>query len=297
MTPHSYWIPSIPNWGSPISSPITELGFRKLCVRVSRCHSDQSRFDLEHSELNTLLSLIGVLSGSYVLMILAFVFTHVWVHGVIFVLVVNHFLKNDSPFTRTFESGAILGSRRLSGFVLMRWVVRDAWTQLLGVIFFGEIEDQFSLFKIFVRLKFMPFSTVSPWVKGFEKEIYGFLLCWFLLDMLMSFVFALDAWVAMVDSRRTGREVIEEGCRLLSLMIHPAINLKCLEGIACGSFARHALTHVFGKVFASMIQCFMEVYFIVAWMVHYFSVKSNDAESNGTPFGNSELEAMLVDDR
>ena len=72
----------------------------------------------------------------------------------------------------------------------------------------------------------------------FEKEIYGFMLSWFLLDMFMSFVFAVDAWVAMVDSRKNGREVVKEGCRLLSLMVHPAINLKCLEGIVCGPFVK-----------------------------------------------------------
>ncbi|KAJ0663468.1 hypothetical protein HanPI659440_Chr13g0490321 [Helianthus annuus] len=253
--------------------------------------------DLEYDELNTLLSLIGFLSGCYGVMIVAFVFTQVWVHGVVFVLVVNEFLRKNGLLRETFEKGAILGARRLSGFVIMRWVVRDAWTQLLGVYFFGEIEDQYSLFKIFVRLKFMPFSMVTPWVTGFEKEIYGFLLSWFLLDMVMSFVFALDAWVAMVDSRKSGKEVFKEGCRLLSLMINPAINLKCFEGIVCGSFARHILTYFFGKLLASMIQSFMEVYFMVAWMIHYLAVKSMDARSNRTSFGRRELEAMLKDDR
>ncbi|KAI7751346.1 hypothetical protein M8C21_023443 [Ambrosia artemisiifolia] len=252
---------------------------------------------LEHDEMNTLLWLIGVLSGCYGVMIVAYVFTHVWVHGVVFVVVVNEFLGRDCLLWEAFEKGAILGAKRLSGFVIMRWVIRDAWTQLLGVLFFGEIEDQYSLFKIFVRLKFMPFSMVTPWVKGFEKEIYFFMLSWFLLDMVMSFVFALDPWVAMVDSRLTGKQVFKEGCRLLSIMISPAINLKCFEGIVCGSFGRHVLTYFFGQLLASMIQSFMEVYFMVAWMIHYLVVKSIDARSNGTPFGRSELETMLRDDR
>ncbi|XP_076952918.1 uncharacterized protein LOC143626853 [Bidens hawaiensis] len=256
------------------------------------------RVGIEEHELNTLLWLIGVLSGSYGVMIPVYVFTCVWVHGVVFILVVNELLKKDCSFREVFEKGAILGARRLLGFVILRWVVRDGWTQLLGLYFFGEIDDQYSLFKIFIRLKFMPFSMLAPWVvKGFEKEIYRFLLSWFLIDLVMSFVFALDAWVAMVDSRKTGKEVIKEGCRLLSLMINPAINLKCLEGIACGSFARHVLTHFFGTLFASVVQSFMEVYFMVAWMMHYLSVKSIDASNNGVPFGQRELEDMVRDDR
>ncbi|KAI3706660.1 hypothetical protein L6452_24551 [Arctium lappa] len=255
------------------------------------------RFDLEHHDLTALLFLVGALSSSYGFVVLAFVATHAWVHGVVFVSVVNDFLKGNKSFIMIFWNGACLGMKRLSGFIVMRWVVRDALTQLLGVWFFGEIEDQFSIFKIFVRLKFMPFSIVTPWVKGFEKEIYGFLLSWFLLDMFMSFVFAVDAWVAMVDSRKNGREVVKEGCRLLSLMVHPAINLKCLEGIVCGSFARWVLLQSFGKLFASGFQSFMEVYFMVAWLMYYFSVKSMDANSSGQSFGRRELEVLLEDVR
>ncbi|KAL7617873.1 uncharacterized protein LOC111915215 [Lactuca sativa] len=255
------------------------------------------RFELEHHEMTALLFLLGVLSASYGFAILGFVVTYAWVLGIIFVVVMNDLLKGHKSFLRTLWDGSNLGLKRLSGYIVMRWAVRDALTQLLGVWFFGEIEDQYLFFKIFVRLKLMPFSIVSPWVKGFEREIYGFLLSWFLLDTLVSFVFAVDAWIAMVDTRKSVKEVVKEGCHLLSLMLHPAINLKCLEGIICGSFARWVLSRFFGKLFASAFQSFMEVYFMVAWLLYYLSVKSKDANSNGTPFGERELEGLLEDVR
>ncbi|KAK9068468.1 hypothetical protein SSX86_012582 [Deinandra increscens subsp. villosa] len=255
------------------------------------------KFELEHHEMTALLFLLSVLSASYGFAIFGFVVTYAWVLGIIFVVVVNDLLKGYKSFFRTIWDGSNLGLKRLSGYIVMRWAVRDALTQLLGVWFFGEIEDQYLFFKIFVRLKLMPFSIVSPWVKGFEREIYGFLLSWFLLDTLISFVFAVDAWIAMVDTRKSVREVVKEGCHLLSLMLHPAINLKCLEGIICGSFARWVLSHLFGKLFASAFQSFMEVYFMVAWLLYYFSVKSKDANSSGTPFGQRELERLLEDVR
>ncbi|KAL4560516.1 hypothetical protein LXL04_032668 [Taraxacum kok-saghyz] len=255
------------------------------------------RFELEHHEMSALLFLLAVLSASYGFAILGFVVTYAWVLGIIFVVVVNDLLKGYKSFLRTLWDGSNLGLKRLSGYIVMRWAVRDALTQLLGVWFFGEIEDQYLFFKIFVRLKLMPFSIVSPWVKGFEREIYGFLLSWFLLDTLVSFIFAVDAWIAMVDTRKSVKEVVKEGCHLLSLMLHPAINLKCLEGIICGSFARWVLSRFFGKFFASAFQSFMEVYFMVAWLLYYLSVKSKDANSNGTPFGQRELEGLLEDVR
>ncbi|PWA95776.1 hypothetical protein CTI12_AA048500 [Artemisia annua] len=255
------------------------------------------RFEIEKHEMSALLFLLGVLSASYGFAIFGFVVTYAWVMGIVFVVVVNDLLKGYKSFFRTLWDGSSLGLKRLSGFIVMRWAVRDALTQLLGVWFFGEIEDQYMFFKIFVRLKLMPFSIVSPWVKGFEREIYGFLLSWFLLDTLISFVFAVDAWIAMVDTRKSVREVVKEGCHLMSLMLHPAINLKCLEGIVCGTFARWVLSHFLGKFFASAFQSFMEVYFMVAWLLYYFSVKSMDANATGVPFGHRELERLLEDVR
>ena len=62
----------------------------------------------------------------------------------------------------------------------------------------------------FVRLKLMPFSIMSPWVRGFEREISGFLFTWFLVDTFVAFIFSVDAWVAIVDSRKSGREIVKE---------------------------------------------------------------------------------------
>ena len=69
----------------------------------------------------------------------------------------------------TVWDGSRLRSRRLSGFILMRWAVRDGMTQLLGLWLFGEIEDQYSFFKLFVRLKLMPFSVMLPRIRGIRE--------------------------------------------------------------------------------------------------------------------------------
>lgn len=251
-------------------------------------------FELRHRDATTLFFLVGILSATYGYVILGFLVTYAWVLGIVFVIVVNDLVNKYKSFFRTIWDGSNLGLKRLSGFILMRWAVRDALTQLLGIWFFGEIEDQYSFFKIFVRLKLMPFSIMSSWVKGFERESTGFILSWFLLDTLLGFVFAVDAWIAMVDSRKSGREVVKEGCHLLSLMLNPAINIKFLEGIICGSFTRWMLSRFFGKLFASAFQSVTEVYFMVVWLMYYFSAKSKDANSTGEPFGRRELEGLLV---
>ncbi|KAK7337078.1 hypothetical protein VNO77_17637 [Canavalia gladiata] len=240
-----------------------------------------------------LFFLVSFLSAAYGWVILVFLVTYSWVLGVVFVSVVNDLVGRFSSVTGAFWDGSRLGLRRLSGFILMRWAVRDALTQLLGLWYFGEIEDQYSFFKLFVRLKLMPFSVMSPWVRGFEKEISGFLFTWFLVDTFVAFIFSIDAWVAIVDSRKSGREIVKEGCYLISTMLNQAIQVKCLEAILCGSFVRWGLGRVVGRSVAKMFQSTMEVYFMVTWLLFYFATRCRDANLQGRRFGQRELEGLI----
>ncbi|KAL0426414.1 UNVERIFIED_CONTAM: hypothetical protein Slati_2816200 [Sesamum latifolium] len=162
-----------------------------------------------------------------------------------------------------------------------------------GNIFFGEIEDQFVFFKVFLRMKFMPFANVAPWVIGHEWESAGFIVVWFLSDLMLGFVFAVDSWVAIVDARRGGREIVREGCHMLVAMFCPAFEIRWLEAITCGSVGRWVLRRIFGDVFTLVFQSLMEVYFMVAWLVFYFAARHRDDAAIGRPFGRRELEGLL----
>lgn len=249
--------------------------------------------ELGRRDAAALFFLVSVLSAAYGWVILGFVITYSWVLGIVFISVVNDFLGRYTSFAETVWSGSNLGVKRLSGFILMRWAVRDALTQILGLWFFGEIDDQYSFFKLFLRLKLMPFSVSSPWVSGYDKEVSGFLFAWFLVDTLVAFVFAVDSWVTIVSTRRGGREIIKEGLYLLATMIHQSIQLKCLELILCGAFTRWVLARLFGKSFAVIFQSLVEVYFMVAWLVFYLAARYKDANLSGRRFGRRELEALI----
>ncbi|WCJ34470.1 hypothetical protein M5689_015780 [Euphorbia peplus] len=249
--------------------------------------------ELGRRDAAALFFLVSFLSAAYGWVILGFTAIYSWILGVVFVAVVNDLLGSFSSFIGVVWDGSRLGLKRLTGFILMRWAVRDALTQLIGLWYFGEIEDQYSFFKLFVRLKLMPFSIMSPWIRGFEKEISGFLFTWFLLDAFVAFVFAVDAWVTIVDSRRTGREIVKEGCYLISTMFNQAIQIKTMESVVCGSAARWLLTRVFGKFLAAYFQSAMEVYFMIAWLIFYFSARCKEAHSEGRRFGRRELEGLI----
>lgn len=249
--------------------------------------------ELGRRDAAALFFLVSFLSAAYGWVILGFTAIYSWVLGVVFVTVINDLIGRFCSFFGIVWDGSRLGLKRVTGFILMRWAVRDALTQLLGLWYFGEIEDQYSFLRLFVRLKLMPFSVMSPWIRGFEKETSGFLFTWFLLDTFVGFVFAVDAWVAIVDSRRTGREIVKEGCYLISTMLNQAIQLKCFEAILCGSFARWILARVFWKYFAAVFQSAMEVYFMVAWLIFYLAARCKDAHMEGRRFGRRELEGLV----
>ncbi|KAF6151241.1 hypothetical protein GIB67_002940 [Kingdonia uniflora] len=250
-------------------------------------------FELGRSDAVALFFLLSFFTAAYCWVIIGFLVINSCIFGVVFVTVVNDYLGRYSSYFTTVWNGARLGSRRLSGFLLMRWAIRDAMTQVLGFWFFGEVEDQHSVFGLFIRLKLMPFSVMSPWVKGYDTEIAWFLFTWTLLDTFVALVFVVDCWVAIMDAGRSGREVVTEGCYLIYTMLNQVIQLKCFEAILCGAFVRWILVFIIGNTLTSMFQAVVEVYFVVVWLRFYFAVRCRDAISDGRRFGRRDLEDSL----
>ncbi|KAL5716956.1 hypothetical protein ACHQM5_010055 [Ranunculus cassubicifolius] len=264
----------------------------KDTVEGSESHVFIKGLELSRQDAALLVFMVSFLSAVYGWVILGFIIVNSCILGIVFCTVVNCHLGKYSSFVRSIWAGSRLGVQRLTGFILMRWAVRDAMTQIIGICFFGEIEDQHSFFRLFVRLKLMPFSVTSPWIRGYDSEIASFLIIWTLSDTFIALVFAVDSWVAIMDARR-GREIVKEGFYLLSTMLTQAILLKGCEAIFCGSLVRWVLTWVFGNLFASVILSVVEVYFMVVWLIYFFAAKCKDANRDGRQFGISDLEDYI----
>ncbi|GAA0186180.1 hypothetical protein LIER_33468 [Lithospermum erythrorhizon] len=237
--------------------------------------------------------LIGFLTAVYAYMIVSYVVTYTWIYGIVFLRVVEGVLGRYRSVFRTMWDGSGIGIKRLAGYVLMRWAVRDALSQVVGIYFFGEVEDQYTIFKVLVRMKLMPFSDVSLLIKGHERESAGFILTWFFVELVVGFLFAVDSWVAIVDSRKSGKEIMKEGCQMLATMWFPSLEIKCWEAMACGTFTRWMLEAAGGELFALVFQSFMEVYFMVAWLVFYIAARHKEATLMGRTFGQQEVEGFL----
>ncbi|XP_071700211.1 uncharacterized protein [Rutidosis leptorrhynchoides] len=236
-------------------------------------------------------------SGFWIITSLGIAVSQSCVHGVIFVLLVNHLLKKRKPIVTLLKDGAILGFRRLFTFVAsVRSTTRLISTTILIIIgcHFGRIKDIHKIFKIFVKVTCLPFFIWLPHVEEFEQAIYYmFSVSWWLLEILLSLVFTIFGCVAMVNPYIADMAVVERGFHLLSLNIRSVIGLKFLEEIVFGSLTRYILSQIFGHLFASFVQSFMEVYFLMVWTTYYFCVKSMDAHRRREPFGRNVFRNLI----
>lgn len=166
--------------------------------------------------------------------------------------------------------------------------------QFLCICFFSEIADQAKLFKLFIKVKLMPFSH-SGGGGLWDPELSGFLFAWMVLDTAASLLLSVHPWVMIMDhnERRRGRDLAREGFYLVSLMPVQAFCIKCLETVLCGSLGRWAAVMAGERSIAGLLHSMAEVYFMVVWLVYYFTVRCKDAELDGRRFGRGDLEDCL----
>ncbi|KAL0338453.1 UNVERIFIED_CONTAM: Adenosine kinase [Sesamum angustifolium] len=93
------------------------------------------------------------------------------------------------------------------------------------------------------------FRAYSDEMGCHEWESAGFIVIWFLSDLIVGLIFAIDSWVAIVDSRIGGREIVKEGCHMLVALLCPAFEIRWFEAIICGSAVRWMLRGIFGEVY------------------------------------------------
>ncbi|XP_073111385.1 uncharacterized protein [Elaeis guineensis] len=253
--------------------------------------------ELDRQDATVILYLLTLLSSTHALAIVGFILFYTSVLGVVFVAVSTSLLQKRVSITGTIYYGARLGIRRLTGFVFLRWAARDALVQFLCIWFFADVGDQNELFKLFVKVKLMPFSLspLNPWSGPRDEALSGFFFIWALLDTVVSVVFAVVPWVVIMDHnlRRRGRDVLREGCYLISMMPAQTILIKCFETMVCGNLGRRIAMMFGGRLFAGIFHSVAEVYFMVVWLIFYLAARCKDGELEGRRFGSQELEECI----
>ncbi|KAL5229597.1 hypothetical protein ABZP36_028373 [Zizania latifolia] len=253
--------------------------------------------DLTRRDAAAIINLLALLSSVHVLAIFGYIASHSTALGVVFASVAGRHLQGHQR-RRFHFSGIALGAKRLTGFAFLRWATRDAIVQMLCLWFFSEVHDQAQLFRLFVVTKLMPFSaSVNPWLAAAiaGSDLDGFFIAWALLDAIVSVLFTVVPWVVVMDHdpRLHGRNAVKEGCYLVSLMATDATLIKCWETVVCGSMGRLAMVAFGGKVLGEFLHSIAEVYFMVVWLMFYFSARCKEVRLGGRHFGLEDVAAAL----
>ncbi|KAG0475031.1 hypothetical protein HPP92_014717 [Vanilla planifolia] len=239
--------------------------------------------------------LLSLLSSAHAIAILFFMFCYSAALGVVWYAVAWFVLSRPTiSLTQAIPFGVKLGIRRLVGFVFLKWAIRDTLVQLLCVCFFANIEDQRNLFKLFIKVKLMPFSLTV--LSGNEvPALPGFLLIWGVVDFFLAMAFVLVPGIMAMDDniRRRGQEVVKEGVFLVTLVPWQSFWIKCLEMVLCGRLGRLVLSTFSGRRFAMWVQAILEVYFMALWFILYLEARRKDSELGGRRFGREELERCI----
>uniref|UniRef100_A0A0E0EYY0 Uncharacterized protein n=1 Tax=Oryza meridionalis TaxID=40149 RepID=A0A0E0EYY0_9ORYZ len=259
--------------------------------------SELRLLDLTRRDAVAIINLLAMLSSVHVLAILGYIAVHSVALGTVFASVAGQHLQGR-PRRWFHFSGMAFGVRRLTGFAFLRWATRDAMVQMLCLWFFSEVHDQAQLFRLFVVAKLMPFSaSVNPWLAATVggPELDGFFIAWALLDAVVSVLFTMVPWVVVMDRdpRPPGRNAVKEGCYLVSLMATDATLIKCWQTVVCGSMGQLAMVTLGGKVLGGFLHSIAEVYFMVVWLMFYFSARCKEVRLGGRHFGLEDVAAAL----
>ncbi|CAL9088297.1 unnamed protein product [Musa textilis] len=253
--------------------------------------------DIDRRDATAMLYVLVLLSSTHSLAILGFVIAYTSALGIVFFSIAAFHVQRPATVVETIFSGARAGIRRLTGFVFLRWAARDMLIQFLSFWFFANVEDQAELFKLFVKVKLMPFtlSPFNPWSGLQDEALSGFFFVWALVDTVGSVVVALMPWVVIMDNnlRRGGLDEVKEGFYLITLMPAQAIWIKFLEMMICGNLGTWAAIMVGGRLFAGLFHAVAEVYFMAVWLIFYFAARGKDGETTGRRFGPRDLQHCI----
>ncbi|KAK8955934.1 hypothetical protein KSP40_PGU015569 [Platanthera guangdongensis] len=238
-----------------------------------------------------LVYILSILSSAHAIALLGFILCYAIALGVVFHCVARSLLSRPMiSLTHDLRSGARIGVRHLAGFVFLKWAIRDAMVQFICIWFFANVDDQSKLFKLFIKVKLIPFSLTVMSAND-DPQLHGLLFIWGLMDFVMSIFLALVPWVVVVDGnvRRRGQEVFREGVFLVTLQPGQSIRIMCLGMAVGGRLGWLLLSALGGRWFAMWALAVVEVYFMVVWLVLYLEARSKDSEFGGRRFGREDL--------
>jgi len=102
----------------------------------------------------------------------------------------------------------------------------------------------------------------------------------------------VGSWVIFFVEAVNIKEIVKASQLLFLMLQNPALAIRILEAIICGPMGRLVLWWILGgySYYSLGFQCVMEVYFMVACLVYFFSVM----DRIGMRVGRNQMNAILA---
>jgi hypothetical protein len=210
-----------------------------------------------------LFLLIGVLATLLVVAALQ----HSAVLGAVAYTVVSTHMNKRVSIRQSVRSGLRTGIWRLNLAVLL---------------FAGKVLELEQMERLVLRLSIMPFAFRAAWKDeyatdmGMSSRIGAFVTLDYLFDGLAYSIYITACWVAIVESQYRGAETFYRGWSLVKRMPFQAATIKVIESVICGRSFKWMLQQVVGHSLAMLIVSFLEAFFLVLWLIFYFSARSKE---------------------
>ncbi|KAL2487437.1 hypothetical protein Adt_32193 [Abeliophyllum distichum] len=244
--------------------------------------SMERNLDEPHIEFDLELLRKGLVNGrhdvnilfslAYVFAFITSIFAYTWARGIVLLQVVDHFSGNQRSLLHYIDYGLRFGFGGLWRVSFLNWWARDKLVRLISRISY-EIENYYVFLVVAMRAMFIPFINLAPWVQGPRWETTDFMVKWFFTDLIAGFIFSVGSWVAIVERPINITGIFRESYSIFAASLSPAIEIRILEAIICGSVGRGIVWVVLGNYCSLAFQCVMEVFFLVAWLLYYLSAR------------------------
>ncbi|GLJ37491.1 hypothetical protein SUGI_0761680 [Cryptomeria japonica] len=244
----------------------------------------------------TTMLLILLLFGVMATLLVVVALQHSAVLGAVAYSVVTTYMNKRVSIRQSVRSGLRTGMWRLIWLAVLHGSLRALQCLFLMKSLFGKVLELEEMEKLVLRLSTMPFAFQAPWKDEFATDlgmsfrIGAFISLEYLIDGLAYSIYITACWVAIMERQYRGAETLHRGWNLVKSMAFQAATIKVLESVVCGRSFKWVLQQVLGHFLATLIVSFIQSYFLVLWLVFYFSARAKESQGHARQFTERDLE-------
>eukprot|EP00249_Psilotum_nudum_P014405 c24804_g1_i1 orf=298-1929(-) len=242
----------------------------------------------------TVLLMLLILAAALTIFLAVAGFQHAAFLGSVAYSVVSTHMGKRANIRQAIRAGLKSGIERLMWLAILHATVKGLQSLFLMKTLFGSVLDMEHVEQLMLRLSITPFAFLAPFRDveatdfGMQLRIGLFVVLDYFFDGLAYCVYVVACWVTIMERNFWGLGALSRSWNLVKGMQLEALAVKVLESVICGRSCRWMISQVLGQFPAALAVCIAQVYFLVVWLLFYFSARSIHDGSSQFSYRNLE---------